>query len=369
MSAGDAVAGSATDITQEAARDLLVDLVAVPSVSGDERACAERLVDFFESHGREAWLDDVGNVRAPGDDGVLLTSHVDTVPGEIPVRVEEADVSETRYDGDAAEVLWGRGSVDAKGPLAAMAVTAVETGASFAGVVGEEDDSRGAHYLVEDRAEPDAVVNGEPSGWDALALGYRGYLAGTYTVDVDSVHSSRPDPNAVELATAWLADVKAAFPAPDEGAVFESVTVKPVDFDGGLTEDGFATTATVDVQFRIPPGTTADEIRATAEEHLDAGSVSWGDPLPPTLSSPRTALARAFRVAVRAEDGDPGLLRKTGTSDANCYADAWDCPVATYGPGDSALDHAPDERLALTEYDRAIAVLERVATTCLEDDE
>jgi len=39
----------------------------------------------------------------------------------------------------------------------------------------------------------------------------------------------------------------------------------------------------------------------------------------------------------------------------NLYAGAWDCPMATYGPGDSDLDHAPDERLSL---DEAVSVSE-----------
>jgi LysW-gamma-L-lysine carboxypeptidase len=41
----------------------------------------------------------------------------------------------------------------------------------------------------------------------------------------------------------------------------------------------------------------------------------------------------------------------------NLYAEAWDCPTASYGPGDSSLDHTPDERLSLAEFDRAVAVL------------
>ncbi len=133
-------------------------------MSGNEADCAEHLADFLESEGREVWMDDVGNVRAPGN-GILLTSHIDTVPGDVPVKLEDG-------------ILHGRGSVDAKGPLAAMAVAAVETGASFVGVVGEETDSRGARHLVEDADEPEFVVNGEPSGWDAVTLGYRGFLSG-----------------------------------------------------------------------------------------------------------------------------------------------------------------------------------------------
>ena len=42
------------------------------------------------------------------------------------------------------------------------------------------------------------MVNGEPSGWDGITLGYRGFLDGTYVVTSESGHSSRPDMNAIE---------------------------------------------------------------------------------------------------------------------------------------------------------------------------
>jgi LysW-gamma-L-lysine carboxypeptidase len=61
------------------------------------------------------------------------------------------------------------------------------------------------------------------------------------------------------------------------------------------------------------------------------------------------------------------MLRKTGTSDMNVYAKAWDCPMVTYGPGDSDLDHAPDEHIHLAEYDRAVSVLTDVTDRLLED--
>lgn len=327
-------------------RELLRDLVSTPSVSGAESEASRVLVDYFESHGREAWTDDAGNVRAPGDDSVLLTSHVDTVPGYIDVRVEDG-------------ALWGRGSVDATGPLAAMAAASVETGASFAGVVEEETTSAGARHLVEDRAEPDAVVNGEPSGWDALTLGYRGLVAGTYEVATESGHSSRPEPNAVQIATAWTERVRAAFP--DDDTVFDSVTVKPVSFHGGLADDGTAVEATVEMQFRLPPGTTAADVRETVADCTEAGSVTWTESIPPVMASPRTPVAGALRAGIRGAGGDPTHLRKTGTSDANIYAGAWDCPVATYGPGDSDLDHAPDERIDLAAFDRGVDVLTTAA--------
>jgi LysW-gamma-L-lysine carboxypeptidase len=342
-------AAAPVDEPDTEARDLLERLVATPSPSGEEAAAAEVLVEFLESHGREVFTDDVGNVRAPADDSVLLTSHVDTVPGDIPVRVE---------DDEGTPTLWGRGSVDAKGPLAAMAVAAVRTGVSFVGVVGEEVDSRGARFLVDDREAPEAVVNGEPSGVAGITLGYRGMLSGTYIATSESGHTSRPENNAIQDAIAWWSAVEAEFENDPYEPVFEQVTAKPVAVEGGTSDDGLSVEATMDVQLRVPPSTTCEEVREVADGHLESGHVNWHDSVRPTMASPRNDLARAFRVAVRGVDLEPRLLRKTGTADVNIYAGAWDCPMVTYGPGDSDLDHAPDEHLPLPELDRATAVLE-----------
>jgi LysW-gamma-L-lysine carboxypeptidase len=356
------------------ARELLVKLVRIPSVTGEERAAAEQLVSYFEGHGREAWIDDAGNVRAPANDAVLLTSHIDTVPGDIPVQVEERPVEEVSFggqrttEGDTVEVLTGRGSVDAKGCLASMAVVAARTGVSFLGVTGEEVDSRGSRHVVEERdLSPDVVINGEPSGWEGITLGYRGLLAGTYVATSESGHSSRPDNNAIQDGLRWWERVDAEFAHDEWVPVFERVTCKPVDIDGGISDDGLSVETTMDVQLRVPPEYTTDEIREIADGYLENGTVHWHDKVEPVMMSARTSVARAFRAAIRAEDGEPHLLRKTGTSDMNVFAKHWDCPMVTYGPGDSDLDHAPNEHLPLPEYDASVRVLERVTDRLLED--
>ncbi|AWB28588.1 acetyl-lysine deacetylase [Halococcoides cellulosivorans] len=354
-----------TEVSQEAARQLLVDLVETPSIAPKESECAQRLVDFFETHDREVWIDEVGNVRAPADDGILLTSHIDTVPGDIPVAVERRSLDNAHVGGELPDgtydVLTGRGSVDAKGPLAAMAVVAVETGASFAGVVGEEVDSRGGRYLAEHRDTPDAVINGEPSGWTGITLGYRGLLGGAYVATSESGHSSRPDDNAIQDAINWWHAVEDEFDPDEWVPIFERVTPKPVDISGGMSEDGLSVETTMRVQLRVPPEYTVDEIREIADGHLTNGTVNWDDRVEPVMVSPRTDVARSFRAAIRGAGGDPRMLRKTGTADMNIYADAWSVPMVTYGPGDADLDHAPDEHLVLAEYDRSIDVL-RAAT-------
>jgi len=350
-------------------RKLCYDLVSIPSPSGEEGNAAVRLAAFFEANGRDAWLDEAGNVRAPADDSVLLTSHIDTVPGDVPVEIREVGPDEQVAVGTGSvaageatggePILWGRGAVDATGSLAAMAVAAVETGVSFVGVASEETDSRGARHLVRTREAPEAVVNGEPSGWDGITLGYRGLLAGRYVATSESGHSSRPENNAIQDAIAWWSAIESEFSTDEWQPVFERVTPKPTDIRGGLTEDGLSVEATMDVQLRIPPSMSTEEIIEIADGHLDvADRVTWYDRVEPTMQSPRTPVARAFRAAIRGEGGDPRLLRKTGTADMNVFANAWDCPMVTYGPGDSDLDHAPDEHLPLAEYDKSVAVLE-----------
>src|SRR5690606_14276745 len=76
------------------------------------------------------------------------------------------------------------------------------------------------------------------------------------------------------------------------------------------------------------------------------------------VAAPRdTALSRLFRAAIREEGGTPAFVMKTGTSDMNIAGPVWGCPILAYGPGDSALDHTPDEHIDLDEYLRAVRVL------------
>jgi LysW-gamma-L-lysine carboxypeptidase len=240
-----------------------------------------------------------------------------------------------------------------------MAVAAVQAGVSFVGVVEEETSSAGARALVEDRASPEAIVNGEPSGWASITLGYRGLLRGTYTEATAVGHSSRPESNALQRAMSWWTAVEDAFDAP-EGPVVEQVTPKPIEMRGGQAEDGFTVEACIDAQFRVPAGSSVEAVKGTVTE-LGDGELDWVDAIEPVMASPRNPVAAALRRGIRSLDGDPSHLRKTGTSDMNVFAEAWDVPMATYGPGDSSLDHTPEEHLDLRDFDRAVAVLTTAA--------
>ncbi len=76
-------------------------------------------------------------------------------------------------------------------------------------------------------------------------------------------------------------------------------------------------------------------------------------------STRTTPLARIMSRAIRAGGGQPTFKLKTGTSDMNVVGPGWGDNIVAYGPGDSRLDHTPQEHIVLSEYLQAIDVLER----------
>jgi len=76
---------------------------------------------------------------------------------------------------------------------------------------------------------------------------------------------------------------------------------------------------------------------------------------------------RAFLSSIRGQAGRPRFVLKTGTSDMNVVGPAWGCPIVAYGPGDSALDHTPEERISLREYLQSIEVLKSMVNTLVKE--
>jgi len=124
--------------------------------------------------------------------------------------------------------------------------------------------------------------------------------------------------------------------------------------------EAFQESATLQVGARLPldltPAQWYEQLRALSS--AKGGEVhSLGFSIPAYRADRNTPLVRAFLGAIRAVGGKPGFVVKTGTADVNIVAPAWGCPTAVYGPGDSSLDHTPDERLSLQEYSQAVQVL------------
>ncbi|MGH8933689.1 MAG: M20/M25/M40 family metallo-hydrolase, partial [Egibacteraceae bacterium] len=81
----------------------------------------------------------------------------------------------------------------------------------------------------------------------------------------------------------------------------------------------------------------------------------------------RNPVARALTAAIRHHGGTPRHKLKTATSDMNVVASHWSVPMATYGPGDSALDHSAEEHIEIDEYLRGIAVLSTALDSLAEE--
>lgn len=329
--------------------ELLLELLETPSPTGLEARLALRLRARLEELGFESTIDRAGNVVASWGEGpaeVMLVGHLDTVPGDIPVRVEDG-------------IIHGRGAVDAKGPLAA-AIAAVmrqpRDGVrhTVVAAVDEEGDSRGAHHLMSRRA-PDHLVVLEPSGWDAVTVAYRGSVLVDVEIEQEIAHRAGPSGTAADALLAQLASTSARLRGQNEGrGAFERCEMRVLSLSAA--GDGFRERAGARVQFRLPLDVPAERLLASLRDE-------W--PTPPVLRSavdavrtPRDSLlARALTRSIRDHGGSPRFKRKTGTADLNLLAPCWGCPAVAYGPGDSRLDHTPQERIEIAELERGTAVL------------
>lgn len=345
-------------ITDEQAVALLQEIVALHSPSGREAEVAAHLVRWMEALGYDqAHIDAAGNavgVRGSGQRQLLLLGHIDTVPGVIPVRVEQG-------------VLHGRGAVDAKGPLAAFVVGVARAALSgdvtvrVVGAVEEEcATSAGAYHVARTYSEPEAIIIGEPSRWDRLTLGYKGRLLIDYRLRQPMAHRAGQQGTACEAAvTFWnrLAAYAASFNA-DRERQFDRLD--PSLRQINATDDGLHETVQMSIGLRLPPELDLIELQASLDAWAGAAEVTTHGLEQPVRAGRRSALTSAFLSAIRAEGGRGAFVLKTGTSDMNVLARHFDCPIAAYGPGDSALDHTPEERVELDEYLRACRVVQGV---------
>jgi LysW-gamma-L-lysine carboxypeptidase len=374
---------------REAAIDLVHGLVAIPSLSRQEAVATTWLAHQMRAAGFDrAIVDDAGNaVGELGDPSasrtIVLLGHIDTVPGNIPVRVED-------------ELLYGRGSVDAKGPLATFVAGAARFGSAAASaaalrvvVVGAVEEeaatSKGARFIAsrfDGRREPipTACIIGEPSHWNRVTLGYKGRLLLDFTADQPMAHTAGPDASVASVVVDYWNWVTAHAARVNEGKdkVFDQLSPSLRRF---ITSTNDEMHDTVDAQFawRLPVGF---DVEAFVKELQDrANEPSGHQAIGPSgsqavrtqfnlkfrgyekawRSDRNNMLVRSFLAGLRSVEASEklGFVLKTGTSDMNVVGPVWQCPIVAYGPGDSSLDHTPNEHLPLDEYWKAVNVIEQ----------
>ncbi len=321
-----------------------------------ERAAAEYFVAEMNILGFRTFVDEVGNAVGMLGDGprdIVLLGHIDTFHGYIEPRIEDGK-------------LYGRGSVDAKGCLATFVSACERVGAHngvrfvIIGAVEEEcATSKGARFAVT-QYHPQFCIIGEPSGWDRVTLGYKGRVLVDYELVQPMTHTASATRAATEVAVDFWNQVAAY--AADFNRNKKGITDRP---DPSLRyvhsdDDGFADRVTMRIGMRVPIRMTIEQVEQQIAQFTNGARVSFSSEEEPFRADKNNALVRAFLGAIRDEGGKPAFTLKTGTADMNIVGPAWGCPIVAYGPGDSALDHTPNEHLDLAEYERAIDVLARV---------
>jgi LysW-gamma-L-lysine carboxypeptidase len=240
------------------------------------------------------------------------------------------------------------------------------------GAVGEEQDSPGAQHVVS-LYHPEAAIIGEPSGWERVTLGYKGSAWALVTVRRSLSHAAGQGESACEaVVRVWeMIGAKAAGINQERVKTFERIQLSLRGMDSG--GDGFEEWASLRVGARLPLDVPPQDWyeQLTGDPQLSGISgISMkpvGFPISAWQGEKNTPLVRAFLAGIRSAGGQPGFLLKTGTADLNIVAPTWGCPAVAYGPGDSALDHTPNEHIALAEYYRAVEVLKFVMKNLCQD--
>jgi len=320
-------------------------LVDIESISENEAAVGHFLAAYLTEHGfqtekmpvphsanRERFNVYAGISSDPPD--VVLSTHMDTVPPFIPSREDE-------------DFIYGRGSCDAKGIIAAQIAAAeklrsrgVRVGLLF--VAGEERGSLGARTANMQPKGSKFLINGEPTD-NRLALASKGVVNAVVRAKGTMAHSAYP-----ELGDSAIHKLVAALHRILQIQLPTNPEVGPSTLNIGLLEGGYApnviadeASATVLVRLVGP----SDKVRASLQEA--AGSDAEVEI---TLEIPYQKLKRI--------EGLPTMVAAF-TTDIPALT-AWGEPLLI-GPGSIHVAHTPQERLAKQELFDAIELYTEVA--------
>jgi LysW-gamma-L-lysine carboxypeptidase len=313
----------------------------------------------------KASIDSVGNViatKGAGEPRILLCGHMDTVPGEIPVRIEQG-------------YIYGRGASDAKAPLISMLLAASEFKQRgtivFAGVVDEEGNATGVKELVRSRINVDYAIFGEPSGISNITISYKGRIALRLTCDVgNSAHASAPwlSRNSIEqIYEFWKYlshQIEIEYNCSKNGKS-DQITCSLTEISGGTSHNVTPQRCKITIDIRIPTKTKCQRVLDSVDKAI--GEFAKKNPI--KISYRIEDLTEAFEAdhsspIVRALSLSildvcklrSTLLKKTGTGDMNVLGNSLNIPVVTYGPGEPHASHSKDERVEIQSFLNSIEV-------------
>jgi len=308
-------------------------LVDIDSTTGQEEAVGGFLVDYLRGLGFAVTTQAVDDTRfnvlaTAGSPSVVLSTHFDCVPPFFPSRIE----------GDR---LYGRGSCDAKGILAAQVAAADllrrdgETRVGLLFVVGEERGSDGAKVANAAANGCRFLVDGEPTD-SRLGLATRGMLRLKLRASGRAAHSSFPELG--ESAIDKLLDALVALRTIElpSDAILGRTHYTIGLISGGVAPNVVSPSAEAEVMFR----TVSDgrEVR-TAVQPLES----------------RVAIDHVLEASPVRMTTVPGYEAVVFpyTTDIP-FLTAWGEPLL-FGPGSIHVAHTADEFISIPELQSAVA--------------
>lgn len=359
--------------------ELLQQSIEIPSVSGNERRFSLFLSKKMVELGYEVWSDPAGNIIGQIGSGtpvLLLASHLDTVAGMIPVELKEGK-------------LYGRGAVDAKGSLISMVCAAARyIGKKFlgkiivAGIVEEESSLRGIEELLGIAEKVDYAVFGEPSSIDRICIACKGriHLHLTFQVGFGSSHvsSSEINKNAIHESILFWNQLKNKMQEkPFQGkTAYFSVEPNITLIHGGIATNILPDICMLDMDIRFPSGINSAQILKIIEDIIEDSQTLRGVQISYELLSQiegyraekDTKLVNSLKSAIETVTNfDVKLLRKAGTNFMAIIGNTWQIPTISYGPGNPSMEHTPTEYIEITEFQKAIDVLEKFIAIILTE--
>jgi acetylornithine deacetylase/succinyl-diaminopimelate desuccinylase len=345
--------------------DLLRELIQAPSYIGlprqEEKAVAI-LARYFETHQIEFSTTEVrpgrpnllATVRGPKPGGhLILCGHTDTV----------APNKFTAMNPFAAEIrdgrIYGRGAVDMKGPVAAMAAALValknlqvlEKGeVTLAAVIDEEMESLGAEALICSGITADGVIVGEPTS-NQIAIGHKGLEWLEIEFFGKATHGGTPERgvNAISAAARFVRLVEEELVPqfqkrrhPMLGApTINMGTAETIEQVFGELEEILRrvreTLPGLSTELRRVPGGMATMVHGPLEIAADHSLV---------------LAAQKARVEIYGQAG--ALTAFPAWTDAALLSREAKIPCLVCGPGDLSLAHSAEESIAIAEVEEAV---------------
>jgi acetylornithine deacetylase len=243
------------------------ELIDIPSVTGDEFQIGTSLGELLVRYGYRVELEDVADERSniiattEAPPRIVLSTHMDTVP---PFTASSED----------DEFIYGRGSCDAKGIIAAQIVAAEQLRAQGFNEIGllftvdEEVASAGAkiandHPLA---ASCEFLINGEPTD-NQLATGTKGSIQTTIKTHGRAAHSAYPEygDSAIEKLLTVLNDIR-SIEWPDDD-VFGETTCNIGVLSGGIRANVIPSEAQATLHIRLAKESSA--VKGLLEQAID----------------------------------------------------------------------------------------------------